>query len=215
MTGVKTVSDDPYRRVAGIYDRLFESMNRGLRVLGTRMLPPQPGMSVLDVGCGTGAHLEVYRQAGCDLHGIDTSPAMLDIARNRLGDAADLHLGDATDMPFADDSVDLAFSMFVLHEMDHDIRLATLGEMKRVIKPDGHILLIDFHAGRARPLKGWIVKPMIFLTELTAGGRHFRNYRHFISIRGLPTLIAASELDQQKMKIVAGSCLALHLVQAR
>lgn len=209
------MSDDPYRRVAGIYDRLFESVNRGLRMLGARMLPPQPGMSVLDVGCGTGTHLDVYRQAGCDLHGIDTSPAMLEIARRRLGDDADLRLGDATAMPFEDDSVDLACCMFVLHEMDHDIRLGTLGEMKRVVKPDGHILLIDFHAGRARPLKGWVVKPMIFLTELAAGGRHFRNYRHFISIRGLPTLIAAAELDQQESKIVAGGCLALHLVRAR
>jgi ubiquinone/menaquinone biosynthesis C-methylase UbiE len=208
-----TMSDDPYRRVAGIYDRVFEPVNKGLRGLGTRMLPPQPEMSVLDVGCGTGAHLDVYRQAGCDLHGIDTSPAMLEIARKRLGDTADLHLGDATQMPFEDDSVDLAYSMFVLHEMDHDIRLGTLGEMKRVVKPDGHILLIDFHAGRARPLKGWVVKPFIFLTELAAGGRHFRNYRHFISIRGLPTLITESGLNEQKKKVVAGGALALHLVE--
>jgi len=206
------MSDDPYRRVAGIYDRLFEPVNRGLRVLGIRMLPPRAGMHVLDVGCGTGAHLEVYKEAGCRLHGIDTSPAMLEIARRRLGDDADLHLGDATDMPFADDAVDLAYSMLVLHEMDHDVRMATLGEMQRVVKHGGHLLLIDFHAGPARPLKGWFVKPMIFLTELAAGGRHFRNYRDFISIRGLPTLTAESGLQQRETKIVAGGGVALHLV---
>ncbi len=206
------MSDDPYRRVAGIYDRLFEPINSGLRVLGTRMLPPQAGLHVLDVGCGTGAHLEVYRKAGCRLHGIDTSPSMLEIARRRLGEDADLHLGDATDMPFANGVIDLACCMLVLHEMDHAIRMATLGEMKRVVKPGGHLLLIDFHAGPARPVKGWFVKPMIFLTELAAGGRHFRNYRNFISIRGLPTLIAESGLDRQETRIVAGGGVALHLV---
>ncbi len=208
------MNDDPYRNVAGIYDRIFEPINKGLRSLGARMLPPEQGMQVLDIGCGTGVHLDLYKKYGCKLYGVDTSPAMLGMAKQRLGDSADLRLGDATSIPFEDNSFDLVLCMLVLHEMDQATRLAVIAEMKRVIKADGHILLIDFHAGPARLLKGWFIKPFIFVSELAAGRRHFRNYRHFISIRGLPTLIEQNGLKQKESKIVAGGAMALHLVQA-
>ena len=209
------MNDDPYRKVAGIYDRIFEPVNRGLRSLGTRMLPPQQDMQVLDIGCGTGMHLDLYKQYRCKLYGIDNSPSMLTMAQKRLGDSADLRLGDATSIPFEDNMFDLVLCMLVLHEMDQATRMAVIAEMKRVIKADGHILLIDFHAGPARSLKGWITKPFIFLSELAAGRRHFRNYRHFISIRGLPTLIEQSHLKIKESKVVAGGALTLHLVQAQ
>jgi len=206
--------EDPYRRVAGIYDRLFEPLNRGLRLLGVRMFPPEQGMRVLDVGCGTGVHLDIYRRSRCKLYGIDTSPSMLDAARTRLGEDAELHLGDAAKMPYENGTFDLVLCMLVLHEMDQPTRTSVIAEMKRVLKADGHILFIDFHTGPARPLKGWLTKPIIFLSEVAAGRRHFRNYRHFMSIRGLPTLIEESQLMEKQRKVVAGGTLALHLVRA-
>ena len=90
------VNKDPYRFVARRYDKLFEPMNRGLRLLGLRMFRPKEGMSILDVGCGTGVHLELYQRYPCDMYGIDPSPAMIDVARRRLGDRAEFHLGDAS-----------------------------------------------------------------------------------------------------------------------
>ena len=93
--------------------------------------------------------------------------------------------------------------------------MSVITEMKRVLKTDGHILLIDFHAGRARPLKGWLTKPIIFLSEVAAGRRHFRNYRHFMSIHGLPGLIEESQLTEEQQKVVAGGTLALYLVRAK
>ena len=207
------MNEDPYRRVASLYDRLFEPLNRGLRSLGLRMFPPEPGMKVLDVGCGTGVHLEIYRRSECELYGIDSSPSMLDIARKRLGEDAKLRLGSATELPYEDGLFDLALCMLVLHEMDPETRTPALAELKRVSKPDGRILLIDFHAGPARPLKGWLTKSIIFLSEVAAGRRHFRNYRQFISIRGLPTLIDDSQLSLDKRKVVAGGNLALYLLQ--
>jgi len=208
------MNDDPYRKVAGIYDRLFEPLNKGLRSLGARMLPPEQGMKVLDIGCGTGVHLSLYQKTGCKIYGIDISPSMLNVARKRLGEGADLRLGDATKMPYEDNTFDLVLCMLVLHEMEQANRMAVATEMKRVVKPDGHILLIDFHAGPARPLKGWFTKPFIFLSEVAAGRRHFRNYRHFISICGLPCLIEGCRLKENQRKVVAGGALALYLVQA-
>jgi len=206
--------EDPYRRIAKFYDRLFEPMNKGLRLLGLRMFPPAPEMKVLDLGCGTVVHIEIYRRSGCELYGIDTSPSMLGIARTRLGEDAELRLGDAAEIPFENDMFDLVVCMLVLHEMDHSARASTIVEMMRVLKPSGRILMIDFHAGPARPLKGWWTKLIIFLSELAAGRRHFRNFRQFMSIRGLPTIIEDGQLAVDMRKVVAGGTLALYLLRA-
>jgi ubiquinone/menaquinone biosynthesis C-methylase UbiE len=205
---------DEYRRVAGFYDRLFEPMNRGLRLLGLRMFKARKSMKVLDIGCGTGTHLEIYKRSRCELYGIDTSPSMLEIARNRLGEDAHLSLDDATHMPFEDRTFDLVLTTLVLHEMDQSTRLATIAEMKRVLKTGGRILWIDFHAGKARFPKGWMPKMVILLSELAAGRRHFRNYRHFVSIGGLPALVETSELEIESQKVVGEGTMALLLLRA-
>jgi ubiquinone/menaquinone biosynthesis C-methylase UbiE len=208
------MTNDAYRRVAGIYDQLFEPMNSGLRVLGFRMFLPPHGGSILDVGCGTGVHLEMYRKFDCRLFGIDTSPAMLEIARTRLGEMADLRQADATAMPYETDFFDLVLCMLVLHEMEDDVRSKVIEEIKRVVKPDGRILLIDFHAGSPRPIRGWLSKLIILISEIAAGRRHFRSYRHFMSIGGLPALIERSRMVIEKEKIVGDDTLALYLTRS-
>lgn len=206
------MSKDPYQSVANIYDRIFEPMNRGLRLLGLRMYKPEKGMAILDVGCGTGVHLEMYQRYGCNLYGIDTSASMLEVARARLRENADLRLADAAQMPYETGIFDLVICMLALHEIDIPVRGNVIEEIKRVLKENGYILLIDFHAGKPHPLKGWLTKLVILLSEIAAGRRHFRNYRHFMSIGGLPTLIADSQLAIEKKKIVGGDTLALYLL---
>lgn len=202
---------DAYRNIAGIYDRLFEDMNKGLRLAGVRMFRPSKGMNILDVGCGTGTHLELYQRYGCSLYGIDLSPSMLEVARTRLGDSARLDLGDATSMPYEDREFDLIISMLSLHEMAQQTRSGVLSEMKRVLKDDGHILLIDFHPGPYQPIQGWISKVIIFFSELAAGREHFRNYRQFIATKGLSTLATLSRLEVEKQNILAGGTFAVVL----
>src|SRR3990170_4395380 len=98
-----------------------------------------------------------------------------------------------------------------MHEMDPASRARGIDEMKRVLKEGGHILLIDFHPGPYQFLKGWLTKLVILLSEIAAGQRHFRNYRHFMSIRGLSTLIATHNLLVEQEKVVGGGGLALCL----
>ncbi|MFQ5923302.1 MAG: class I SAM-dependent methyltransferase [Anaerolineales bacterium] len=208
------MTKDPYRRSARLYDRLFEPMNRGLRVLGLRMFPPDRAMVILDVGCGTGAHLKMYQRYGCSLHGIDTSPSMLEVAKDRLSNDADLRLADASQMPYDDRAFDFVFCMLALHEMDDTVRGSVIGEIKRVLKRDGRILFIDFHVGKPRPIMGWVTKLVILLSEIGAGRRHFRNYRQFMSTGGLPALIRDSQLSIEQEKVVGGDNLALYLLSA-
>ncbi len=200
---------DPYKRVARIYDRLFEPLNSGLRSLGLKMFPPREGMRVLDVGCGTGVHLEHYQKAGCDVYGIDLSPSMLQVARKRLGESANLHMGNASKMPYSDKSFDLIIMSEVLHEMPRTVRSTVLEESKRTLKEDGRILLIDFHPGPIRPFRGWKYKSIITLAEIMAGRRHFKNYRDFMAHKGLPGLISSHGFFIVKEKIVGGGNMTL------
>jgi ubiquinone/menaquinone biosynthesis C-methylase UbiE len=204
--------DDPYRSVAQWYDKLFRPTKEELRAIGLSLFPPEKGMSVLDVGCGTGLQLETYRRYQCALHGIDASPSLLAIAGRRLGDAADLRLGDAARMPFEDGSFDLVTATMVLHEMAPETRGRVMGEMKRVLKRDGRILLIDFHPGPLRPVRGWTTKLVIILSEFAAGREHFRNYRQFMRSKSLPQLIADHGLAIEGRGVAGGGALAAFLI---
>ena len=205
---------DPYRYIARLYDRLLEPMNRGLRLAGLRMFRPTPDMKILDVGCGTGAHLDVYRRFGCGLYGIDASASMLNLARARLIHAAEVCHGDASAMPYPDRTFDFEIAMLTLHEMDPSVRSAVMRELKRVLREDGCILLIDFQPGRVHGRQGWFTKAIILLSELAAGRRHFRNYRRFMSTKGLSALATEQALFIEKQKVVAGGTLALFLLRA-
>ena len=206
---------DPYKKIAKLYDTFIGPLTSGLRALGMKMFPPREGMAVLDIGCGTGAYLEHYQKAGCNVSGIDQSPSMLQVARNRLGESADLYMGDASNMPYQDKEFDLIVMSTVLHEMPRAVRSAVINEAKRTIKEDGRILLIDFHPGPIRPLKGWLYKSIITFIEFAAGGEHFKNYRDFIANKGLPALISTPGLLIDQEKIVGGGNIALFLLRSK
>jgi ubiquinone/menaquinone biosynthesis C-methylase UbiE len=209
------MTKDPYHHIAKIYDRLFDSMNKGLKLVGIRMFRPSNGMNILDVGCGTGSHLELYQRYKCNLYGLDRSPSMLSIARDRLADHVQLDLGDATQMPYGDNKFDLVISMLSLHEMSPHTRSVVLSEMKRVLNDSGRILLIDFHPGPIQPLQGWISKVIIFFSEFAAGREHFRNYRHFVGNGGLATLITKQDLTVEKQQILAGGTFSIFLARSK
>ena len=130
---------DQYKNIATWYDRIFESMNIGLRKIGMKMYPVKAGMNVLDIGCGTGAHLSLYQKEECNIFGIDLSPAMLKVAQKKLGNEAELKLCDATGTGFEDNKFDLILSSTVLHEMPQQVRVDVLKEAKRILKNNGRI----------------------------------------------------------------------------
>ncbi|SLM31328.1 putative SAM-dependent methyltransferase [Desulfamplus magnetovallimortis] len=74
-----------------------------------KMLAPEPGRSILDIGCGTGRTLEPLIGHDLLLTGIDPSPYMLDIAREKLGDRADIHRAFAEQLPFEDNTFHYSF----------------------------------------------------------------------------------------------------------
>ena len=77
------------------------------------------GHRVLDAGCGSGPLSAALSAKGAIMSGFDASPAMLELARQRLGATADLYVADLSQpLPFADDSFDDVVSSLVLHYLE-------------------------------------------------------------------------------------------------
>jgi trans-aconitate methyltransferase len=97
-----------------VYDRDFAFVSAyGAELLD--WLEPQPGESVLDLGCGTGVLTARIAETGATVTGIDSDPTMIAAARTRLP-GADLRVADAHDF-VVDDPVDAVFSNAALHWM--------------------------------------------------------------------------------------------------
>jgi ubiquinone/menaquinone biosynthesis C-methylase UbiE len=127
--------------------------------------------NTLEVAIGTGLNLPFYPQA-VRLTGIDLSPAMLSIARDRarnLGRAVDLREADAHALPFPDASFDTVVCTFALCAIP-DEHLA-VAEMKRVLKPGGALLLADHVAGSTRPVRA--IQRLLEIFTVPLGGEHF------------------------------------------
>lgn len=112
-------------------DALFEKTN------------PQDGEEVLDFACGTGGVIRALTDrldAPKRVAGLDVEPAMLDVARSRgeqLPFDAKWHRADAADMPFADESFDVAYCQQGLQFMDDSA--AAVAEAHRVLRPEGRL----------------------------------------------------------------------------
>lgn len=195
------------------YDPLFEGVLGGLRSLSARLVPPEEGMKVLDVGCGTGAQLAIYQKGGCQVFGIDLSQPMLRVARTNLGNQATLTMGDAVCMPYPERTFDLVISSLFIHQINPGNRTAVLEEAVRVLQPDGQILLVDFHTQDRKTIKGNLTYAFIALVELFAGWEHFSNSRDFLAQGGISPLAADLGLKNRKTIVVGNGNLGIYLLQ--
>lgn len=108
------------------------------------MLGEVRGRRVLDAGAGSGAILRDLVDAGARAVGIDGSPEMLRLAREQVGDAAELVVADlAAPLPFEGGAFDDVVCSLALHNLrDWD---APLAEFRRVLVPGGRLILSVEH----------------------------------------------------------------------
>jgi ubiquinone/menaquinone biosynthesis C-methylase UbiE len=104
---------------------------------------------VLEIGCGTGSLLVLIARCYPDttVVGLDPDPKALDRARRkaqRAGASIQLDRGFADEMPYPAASFDRVFSSFMFPHLPADVKARTLAEVRRVLKPGGCLLLLDF-----------------------------------------------------------------------
>jgi len=205
--------DEPFLNFARWYDPIFENLLGGLRALVARLAPPRDGMKILDIGCGTGAQLDIYHAAGCQVCGIDLAQPMIRVAKSKLGEGAVLSVGDALRIPHPDQAFDLVISSLFIHQLQPGLRAAMLEEAGRVLKSEGQILLVDFHVQAKRSLLGKLTYAFISVIEFFAGWEHFSTSRDFLAKGGIPTLASGLELGIRKSIIVGNGNLGVYLLQ--
>jgi len=111
------------RIISGFVERICSTLEKQ---------PPH----ILDVGCGTGANLELLARYG-EAEGVDVSPEALAFCRER--GLQNVRQGEAEHLPYADASFDLVTGLDVVEHLDDDV--AGLQEMRRVLRPNGRALL--------------------------------------------------------------------------
>ncbi|MFS8111224.1 methyltransferase domain-containing protein [Rhizobium jaguaris] len=136
------------------YDLLARVLTFGregrFRGLMLRLAALGPGETVLDVACGTGTlAIAAKRRVGAkgSVTGIDASAEMIERAQ-RKADRAGLEVtfvnGTAQQLPFGDGQFDIVMGTLMLHHLPKPVRAAFACEARRVLKPGGRLLLIDF-----------------------------------------------------------------------
>jgi len=158
--GFETVDErEKARKVAGVfdsvankYDLMNDLMSAGLhrwwKAFTVRQAGVRPGMRVLDIAGGTGDLARAFAERAGDSGLVvlsDINESMLRAGRDKLLDRGvmlPLVQCDAERLPFADDSFDVVAVAFGLRNMTHkDLALA---EMRRVIRPGGKVLVLEF-----------------------------------------------------------------------
>lgn len=154
---VRRMFDD----ISGKYDFLNHFFSFGIDHLWrkklVRLLAPSKPLSILDVACGTGdLALSLARLRPHRIVGIDISEKMLEIGRQKISRKGQepvirLQQGDAEHIPFPDNTFDAVTVAFGVRNFD-DLGLG-LSEMRRVLRPGGCMLILEFSHPTAFPMK--------------------------------------------------------------
>src|SRR3984885_14038890 len=109
------------------------------------------GRRILDAGCGSGPLFAALRDRGALVSGFDKSAGMLELARRRLGDDADLQVADlGRPLPYPDGAFDDVIASLVLHYFEDWTE--PLAELRRVLKPGGRLIASVDHPLQGHPL---------------------------------------------------------------
>ncbi|HZJ23016.1 MAG TPA: methyltransferase domain-containing protein [Anaerolineales bacterium] len=128
----------------------------------------QPGMRVMDLGCGTGtlAIMAKRAQPNAELVGLDADPEMLKMAYTKKDQEnldVKFDVGFTNDLPYPDASFDRVLSSIMIHHLKTPDKEKTAREIYRVLKPGGQLHVIDF--GKPSTFYGKLLGPFLHKFE--------------------------------------------------
>jgi ubiquinone/menaquinone biosynthesis C-methylase UbiE len=140
-------------RWARYYDLIMALMTFGrekkLRQMTIDLAQLKPGDRVLEIGSGTGTlTLAAKGRVGSvgEAVGIDIAPEMVAVASrkaNRKGVAVSFQVGSIAGIPFPENRFDAVMCSFMIFHMPEDVRKKGFTEIRRVLKPGGHLCILD------------------------------------------------------------------------
>jgi len=145
MKDYKKYNNQLFSRWAPLYD-VFELFLSDVRKEITKEIDPA-NKSILDVATGTGSLAIELSNTAKKVIGIDLSTKMLDVAeKKRRNDNLSFLLMDASKMKFNDGEFDAVTISLGLHDMPLEIRTLVLKEVKRVLKKDGKLFILEYNS---------------------------------------------------------------------
>lgn len=121
------------------------------------------GQRVLEIGCGTGSLAIRVKRTHPDVDVVGSDPDPLAIARARRKargmDGIRFERGYGQRLPYPDGSFDRVLSSLMLHHLDHETKIATAAEIRRVLRPGGSMHLVDF-TGETHGVHGMLARRM-------------------------------------------------------
>lgn len=154
-------------------------------------------MAVVDVGCGVGGPARYLASTfGCHVQGIDLTPSFIEAATYLadlvgLSDKVSFKNGSALDMPYADQSFDLAWT--VQMQMNISDKAALYREILRVLKPGGRFVFQDIVAGP----EGEITLPVPWASS--------RSHSHLMAPAALRETIAGAGFEELVWRDITGA----------
>ncbi|VAW26432.1 Demethylmenaquinone methyltransferase [hydrothermal vent metagenome] len=150
-----------FNNISKRYDLLNHVLSMGIDILwrkkAVRMLNPFRPKIILDIATGTGDFaIEASRLRPIKIYGVDISEGMLDVGRKKikakkLDDVIEMQLGDSENLVFKDNFFDAVTVAFGVRNYEN-LKLG-LSEMFRVMKPGGHVVIIEFSKPSKFPVK--------------------------------------------------------------
>ncbi|GAB1544511.1 methyltransferase domain-containing protein [Scytonema sp. NUACC21] len=135
-----------YDKLAAIYDQRWHNYIANTLLFLKNWAQISPATTVLDVACGTGEFEQLLLTENPMQHitGVDISEKMLQIAQQKLKEYphVSFHTASVSALPFENNSFDVVVSANAFHYFDNP--LAALVEIKRVLKPDGTVIILDW-----------------------------------------------------------------------
>jgi len=121
-------------------------------------LNPQDGEQILEFGFGTGQNLIIANNRNRNTYysGLDIDPKVKYIAEKKFAEnevaiKLDLYEGDL--FPYPDNTYDKVFSSLVFHQLDKNTKISCLNEIKRVLKPDGDLIIGDWGKPKSKLMR--------------------------------------------------------------
>jgi len=171
------------------YKHYFES-----KILKRILAQKKDSLKILDVACGTGRMLpEVFSiNTNADYTGLDTSESMTKILKEKaekmgVGKKVKIKFGDATKIPFEDNSFDIVYSFHLLWHIPEEEQKKVVTEMLRVCKKDGFILFDSLN------------KNFIFDDMKKILGKKGRDGIHKLKIKDIKNIFRGKKIRIEKL----------------
>ncbi|WP_434655553.1 class I SAM-dependent methyltransferase [Thermoanaerobacterium thermosaccharolyticum] len=193
-----------YNRIAKYYDLMESLMESSGGKRWRKMLWSEvSGNTILEAGIGTGSNI-LYYPEGKNIYGIDFSPKMVEIAKDkakRYGKNVDIRIMDIENLEFNDNTFDAIVTSCVFCSVPDPIK--GLKELKRVLKNDGKLFMLE-HVRSKKLILGTLMDILNPLTVNTWGANINRDTVKNLKISGFKILKEENlALDIMKL-IIAG-----------